>query len=88
MLVGNKADLPSDEREVDESNGAELAARLNCPFFETSAFTGRNVDETFRALIDTVLAERAAQEAREEKNDKKQKQKNKIANLKKTCKML
>lgn len=42
VLVGNKADL-SDDRQVSEQQGAELAKSLGVQFFETSAKTGQNL---------------------------------------------
>lgn len=50
IIVGNKCDL-KPKRKVSEEEGVELARRLRCPFFETSALTAHNVDEAFFALV-------------------------------------
>jgi len=47
MLVGNKSDLPSNQREVDRRDGEEMAHDLNAQFIETSAKRGDNVRELF-----------------------------------------
>ena len=46
VLVGNKCDLEK-EREVSEEEGKELAETHGMIFFETSAKTGKNVEEVF-----------------------------------------
>ena len=46
VLVGNKCDLEK-EREVSEEEGKELAETNGMIFFETSAKTGKNVEEVF-----------------------------------------
>merc|ERR1712100_492039 len=50
MLVGNKCDL-DDKREVETSEGEELAKKFNCQFKETSAKTRENVEESFYDLV-------------------------------------
>ena len=44
ILIGNKVDL-EESREVDKSDGEQLAKQLECPYFETSAKTGKNIIE-------------------------------------------
>ena len=44
VIIGNKNDLPDEEREVTTLEGEELAAELSIPFLETSALTGNNVE--------------------------------------------
>ena len=46
VLVGNKCDL--DNREVTEEEGREFAEKNGMLFFETSALTGKNVEEVFK----------------------------------------
>jgi len=36
VLVGNKCDIPDDQRQVSTSEGKELAKNFKCHFFETS----------------------------------------------------
>ena len=45
MLIGNKADL-EDEREVTKEEGEKLAELLQCKYYETSAKTGQNINES------------------------------------------
>ena len=46
VLIGNKVDL-ENEREVSYEEGANFAKKFDMFFFETSAKTGRNIDEVF-----------------------------------------
>jgi GTPase KRas protein len=49
-LLGNKCDVDS-ERTVSMEEGVALARRYNCPFLETSARTGENVERAFSDLV-------------------------------------
>jgi GTPase KRas protein len=46
VLIGAKCDL-EQERQVQTAEGMQAARQWNIPFFETSAYTKTNVDESF-----------------------------------------
>jgi GTPase KRas protein len=50
VLLGNKIDL-ADQREVSENEGRQLAQEWGCPYFETSAKTRVNVEESIFELV-------------------------------------
>jgi GTPase KRas len=50
VLVGNKSDLEA-ERVISTTEGIALAQYYNCPFFETSAKSGINIEESFFQLV-------------------------------------
>ena len=52
ILVGNKIDL---ERKVTQQEGEELAQKYNVLYFETSAATGKGIEETFQALVENIM---------------------------------
>ena len=54
ILMGNKLDLEA-ERQVSKAEGEEYAKKLKVPFFETSANSGLNVEESFKFLSDKIL---------------------------------
>lgn len=46
-LVGNKADVPQNERKISHSQGKKFAQENNMIFYETSAIIGTGVTELF-----------------------------------------
>src|SRR5687768_5181288 len=79
ILVGNKADLEK-ERQIETEAGQELAKKYNCPYYETSAKTGQNVENIFNELVREVRRlkkfqmdqeEKAGKPGRKTKKDKK-----------------
>ena len=49
-LAGNKCDL-NDDRQVTTAEGSDKAKSFGCPFFETSAKSRINVEESFYDLV-------------------------------------
>ena len=49
ILIGNKKDM-EESRAVSTDEGNEFAKKHGIPFFETSAFTGENVNLAFETL--------------------------------------
>jgi len=56
VLVGNKCDLET-ERQVTTGEGQDLAKSFTCPFFESSAKTRVNVEESFYQLVREIKKE-------------------------------
>eukprot|EP01120_Amphizonella_sp_Union-15-10_P012630 TRINITY_DN564_c0_g1_i1.p1 TRINITY_DN564_c0_g1~~TRINITY_DN564_c0_g1_i1.p1 ORF type:complete len:203 (-),score=57.32 TRINITY_DN564_c0_g1_i1:88-666(-) len=54
VMVGNKADL-EEERQVTTGEGQDLGKSWGCPFFETSAKTRINVEESFFQLVREII---------------------------------
>ena len=53
IIIGNKID--SIEREVKRGEAEVYCQELGYPYFETSAKTGENVDETIKYLVKQVI---------------------------------
>jgi small GTP-binding protein len=53
LLVGNKSDLP--ERDVTREEAEAFAQQYNLHYMETSAKTGENVGDCFKALASLML---------------------------------
>jgi GTPase KRas protein len=70
VLVGNKCDLES-ERQVTTSEGQELAKTFGCPFFESSAKTRVNVEESFYGLVREIRKQTSGDSNKPNKNKKK-----------------
>lgn len=49
ILVGNKSDL-EDERVIESAEADELARQMDCEHIQTSAKSGKNVDQVFLNL--------------------------------------
>eukprot|EP01084_Bolivina_argentea_P084465 152741_1 len=73
VLVGNKSDLTN--REVTWDKGQELADQWDCPFIETSAKTGDNVNEAFKIIVTEVRKEKLDKIPNDNKNNKNKKKK-------------
>ena len=53
IIIGNKIDCK--EREVNKQEAEIYCSELGYPYFETSAKTGENVNETIHFLVEEVL---------------------------------
>ncbi|NVM04169.1 MAG: GTP-binding protein [Candidatus Helarchaeota archaeon] len=63
ILVANKNDMPAKLKRVDSFEGNELGGRVSAfRFLETSALTGQNVEEAFKALSKVLVAQEQAKE--------------------------
>ena len=51
MIVGNKSDLKSEQRQVLTSDGSQLADEFRCGFTEASARLNVNVVKAFELMI-------------------------------------
>ncbi|MFX0063156.1 MAG: Rab family GTPase [Candidatus Hermodarchaeota archaeon] len=56
ILIGNKIDL-MESRTVTSEKGKTLAKELNLPYIETSAKTGKNVEQSLYTLVSMMLVE-------------------------------
>ena len=53
-VSGNKSDL-IQERKIKESDALKLADELNLYYIETSAKTGKNLENAFYKIAETVI---------------------------------
>ncbi|OHT05935.1 small GTP-binding protein [Tritrichomonas foetus] len=54
VLLGNKCDMVGD-RQVSSEKGRELANKIGCEFYETSAKTGINIKDAFTAIMRVIV---------------------------------
>ena len=57
VLVANKSDMPESEKKVSSARGKELADKHGLSFFETSAKSGHNVNETFQHIATSIITQ-------------------------------
>ena len=62
VLVGNKADEPG--REITRDQAETKAGEMGCPYLETSAKSGQNIQEAFSTLVLEVRKEKQIIEAK------------------------
>ncbi|MCJ1373517.1 GTP-binding protein [Loxospora ochrophaea] len=51
VIVGNKSDLKSEQRQVSADQGRRLAEEFRCGFTEASARLNENVSQAFESMI-------------------------------------
>jgi len=56
IVVGNKADLDS-ERKLSKVEASTKVKQFNLPYFEVSAKTGENVNDTLMYLVREIREE-------------------------------
>ena len=62
FVLGNKNDLIED-RSISKEEAEILAKSLNLNYFETSALTGDNIDNSFKNIAETLLKNLKARDA-------------------------
>ena len=67
IIIGNKID--SKDREVNKNEAESFCAELGYPYFETSAKTGENVNETIIYLVKEVLRKNSLNKAKYYNNE-------------------
>ena len=88
IIVGNKIDLEK-KRVINFSELKELGVKNKMDFFETSAKTGKNINEVFDKLVDNIIKNRSEEELIKEfgikSGSKNKKLSKKNDNKKKAC---
>ncbi|EAY14102.1 Ras-like GTP-binding protein RYL1, putative [Trichomonas vaginalis G3] len=73
ILVGNKADGqysdPKISRQVTKEEGEEMAQEFQIPYYETSAKTAFNVEETFMKIATTVKRRKDKEPSNQQSNN-------------------
>merc|ERR1712137_1187529 len=67
VLAGNKSDLPKDSHVISPAKGKELATKLGCHFYSTSAKNNKNISELFEYVVKQVVNGRKADPGQKEK---------------------
>jgi GTPase KRas protein len=85
VLIGNKCDLET-ERQVTTGEGQDLSKSFGCPFYESSAKTRINVEESFYELVREIR--KASGDGHNQKGGAGKKGKKKINLFGKECLVL
>ena len=64
VICGNKCDL-EDRRVVSKAEGEELASKLKCKFYETSALANVHIEDAFVTLVKDIIKESQPQNVAE-----------------------
>ncbi|KAF1346752.1 small GTPase superfamily [Delphinella strobiligena] len=68
IVVGNKADLRPEQRQVKAEDGRKLAEELQCGWTEASARFNENVNTAFEGMIEQIEKGQEAGQPKEGKN--------------------
>ena len=55
IIVGNKSDLPEDQKKIDNKDREDFENKYKYKIIETSAKADKNINESIIALIDKML---------------------------------
>ena len=66
IIIGNKIDV--ENREVQFYDAESFSKSYNYPYFETSAKTGENVEESVLFLVKKIMNVRTGMKEQENKN--------------------
>ncbi len=57
LILGNKEDL-IEERKISTEEAEKIAQQCSLKYIETSALTGKNLEESFYKLTETLVKSR------------------------------
>ena len=60
VVAGNKCDTPKELRLIPQSRGKEFAAKINAPFYSTSAKDNKNIAILFEDCVRQVVGLKSA----------------------------
>ena len=84
ILIGNKSDM-EQQRVVRMEEGQDLATHYNIPFYETSARSGVNVDESFYRIAKDVKDRILASSLNEKRDNRNTTLNNRKVEAKSSC---
>ena len=69
LVIGNKSDIPKNERQVDEEHKKSLENEHNLKILEVSAKENNNINESMVVLVDKMLELGLGRKKNEEDDD-------------------